>query len=163
MQARLRQTCLFAAVATLVVVLAGTTFAKSGNSDVGTWKLNVEKSKSLAGTAPTKSTYLVEVAGAGVKVTVDALSADGTVRHWAFTANYDGKDSPIVGNSSFGDVVNVTRVDANTTKNIYKMGGNVTITQTAVVSGDGKTRTVSLKGTNASGQTLDNVYIYDKQ
>jgi hypothetical protein len=31
------------------------------------------------------------------------------------------------------------------------------------VSGDGKTRTVSLKGTNASGQMLDNVYLYDRQ
>ena len=37
------------------------------------------------------------------------------------------------------------------------------VTQTAVMSSDGKTRTVTTKGTNALGQTFDNVNFYEKQ
>jgi len=39
----------------------------------------------------------------------------------------------------------------------------VTTTQTSVVSADGKTRTVTSKGINAQGQTIDSVLFYDKQ
>jgi hypothetical protein len=91
------------------------------------------------------------------------VTGDGTVRHWGYTTNYDGKDSPITGNCQYGDVAAVTRVDANTTRTIYKNGGKVTTTQTSVVSGDGKTRTVTAKGTNAAGQPVDNVTVYDRQ
>jgi hypothetical protein len=47
----------------------------------------------------------IEVARAGVKVTVDAVAADGTVRHWGFTGNYDGKDNPVSGNSPYGPIL----------------------------------------------------------
>jgi len=165
MQARTRQMWLFVAVAvTLVVVLAATTLAQSGNpTNLGTWKLNLAKSKISADMAPKSATFTVEAAGAGAKVTVDAVYADGTVRHWGYTANYDGKDNPITGNCQYGDVAAVTRVDANTTKNIYKKGGAVTTTLTAVVSSDGKTMTFTGASKNAAGQTVNNVRVYDKQ
>jgi len=165
MQARIRQTCLFAVVALgLVVVLAGTTLAQSSTpTNIGTWKLNLAKSTYAAGTAPKSSTLKIEVAGAGFKATIDAVAADGTVQHWGFTGTYDGKDSTISGNSPYGDVVSGTRVDANTTKNIYKKGGTVTATLTAVVSSDGKTMTFTGTSTNAAGQTVNNVRVYDKQ
>ena len=164
MQARIRQTCLFAVVALgLVVVFAGTTLAQSSNSIVGTWKLNVAKSTYAAGTAPKSSILKIEVAGAGFKATIDAVAADGTVQHWGFTGTYDGKDGPISGNSPYGDVVSGTRVDANTTKNIYKKGGAVTTTLTAVVSSDGKTMTFTGASKNAAGQTVNNVRVYDKR
>jgi len=166
MQARIRQTCLFAVVALgLVVVLAGTTLAQSSTSNIGTWKLNVAKTKVSTGSAAASksATFTVEAAGVGAKVSVDSVSADDTVRHWAYSANYDGKDNPITGNSPYGDVVAITRVDASTTRNVYKKGGKVTITQNAVVSSDGKTMTIAVTGTNALGQTVNAVAVYDKQ
>ena len=96
-------------------------------------------------------------------MTVDQVAADGTVRHYTHTANYDGKDAPVVGNSANGDVVALTRVDANTTRTINKKAGKVTVTQTSVVSADGKTRTITSKGTNGQGQAVDNVAVYDRQ
>jgi hypothetical protein len=165
MQARIHQTCLFAVVALgLVVALAGTTLAQSSTpTNIGTWKLNLAKSTYAAGTAPKSSTLKIEVAGAGFKATIDAVTADGTVQHWAFTGTYDGKESAISGNSPYGDVVSGTRVDVNTTKNIYKKGGIVTTTLTAVVSRDGKTMTFTGTSKNAAGQTVNNVRVYDKQ
>ena len=101
MQARTRQTCLFPVVALgLVVVLAGAALAQSSDPRLGTWKLNLAKSTYAAGTAPKSVTYTAEAAGAGINVTGEAVGADGAVKHSRFTANYDGKDFPIVGSTA---------------------------------------------------------------
>ena len=55
------------------------------------------------------------------------------------------------------------RINANTVQTISKKGGKVTTTQSSVVSSDGKTRTVTTKGPNGSGQQVNNVAVYDKQ
>ena len=57
----------------------------------------------------------------------------------------------------------LTHVDANTTRTVYKNKGKVTVIQISVVSADRKTRTVTTKGTNPAGQTVDNVSVYDRQ
>jgi hypothetical protein len=163
-QARIRQMSFVAVVAVgLVVLFGGTALAQSSNSEVGSWKLNVAKSKFSPGTAVKSGTIKVEAAGAGVKFTVDTAGADGTARHYEYTANYDGKDVPVVGNSPYGDMTSRTRINATTTKAVNKKGGKVTTTQTTVVSSDGKTRTVTTKGTNVMGQATDNVTVWDKQ
>lgn len=147
----------------LVVALAGSVVAQTANPHLGTWKGNIAKSKFAPGTAPTSFTTKAEAAGAGAKSTVDSTAPDGTVRHWTYTTNYDGKPVPITGNSQWGDSVSVTRVDNVTLRSVYTLKGAQTVRQTAVVSADGKTRTVSTKGKNALGQMVDNVNVYDKQ
>lgn len=147
----------------LVVALAGPVVAQSANPHLGTWKGNIATSKFAPGTAPTSFTTRAEAAGTGAKSTVDSAAPDGTVRHWTYTTNYDGKSVPITGNSQWGDTVAVTRVDNGTLRSVYSLKGAQTVTQTAVVSADGKTRTVTTKGKNALGQTVDNVNVYDKQ
>ena len=42
-------------------------------------------------------------------------------------------------------------------------GGKVKITQRLVVLSDGKTRTVTTTGMNATGQQVNNVAVYEKQ
>ncbi len=145
-----------------VVALASTALAQS-NPHIGSWKGNVAKSTVSAGPTPTSNTTSIVAAGAGTTSTVDSTYTDGTSRHWSYTTNYDGKDSPITGNSQWGDSVAVTRVDANTLRSVYKLKGTVTATQTTVVAPGGKTRTVTTTGKNAAGQTVNNVTVYDKQ
>lgn len=164
MYAETRHTCLLAIVALgLVVVFAGATFAQPRNSMIGTWTINLAKSTYSAGKAPQSAAFTVEAAGEGFKVKVDSVGGDGTVSRWGYSANYDGKDNPITGNCLYGDVVAATRVDANTTRYIYKKGGKVTVTQTHAVSSDGKMDTITGTGTNAQGQTVNSVVVYDKQ
>ena len=148
------------ATAVLVGLVGGTALAQSSDPLVGTWKLNVAKSTGLSFKSGTSK---IEAAGAGVKFTVDLVRADGTVNHWAFTANYDGKDNHVTGNSPYGDTVALERVDAKTTRIISKMAGKVMATQTIVVSSDGKTRTTTTKGTDAQGQKVDTISFYEKQ
>src|SRR5687767_11036740 len=105
----------------------------------------------------------IEPAGAGIKFTVDLVDADGKANHWTITANFDGKDSPVVGTSPYGDMAAFTRVDARTIRIVSKQGGKPTVTQTIAVAADGKTRTTTTKGTGANGQPIDTVAIYEKQ
>ena len=105
----------------------------------------------------------IETVGAGTKVVVDQAQADGSTRHYEFTANYDGKDSPVTGNNPDADMVARTRVNATTVKTINKKDGKVTTTQTSTVSADGKTRTVTTTGVNGAGQKVNNVAVYDRQ
>ena len=150
---------LFAA-AVVIGCVGAAGLAQSSDPLVGTWQLNVAKSTGI----PFKSgTSKIEPAGDGLKFTVDLVSTDGKVNHWTFTANLDGKDNPVTGDSPYGDTVAMERVDPTTTRIISKLGGKVMTTQTIVVSADGKTRTNTTKGTDAKGQKVDTVSFYDKQ
>jgi hypothetical protein len=159
MHTRMRQRSLFTAVAiVLAVALGATAFAQGA----GTWKLNVAESKYQKGQVPKSTTLKYEVAGEGVKVTVDSVPADGAPIHYAYTANYDGKDNPVVGNPN-ADMAARTRVNATTTKLVNKKGGKTLSNVTLVTSGDGKKLTITTTGTDAQGQNIDSVAVYDKQ
>ena len=151
---------LLAAVIGIIALAGGMALAQATDPLVGTWKLNVAKSK---GTALKSGTTKVEKDGDGVKMTAELVRADGTANKWSFTAKYDGKDNPVTGNSPYGDTVAVERVDAHTYHFTSKMGGKVMAQQTIVIAADGKTRTNTTKGTDAKGQPVDSVAFYEKQ
>jgi hypothetical protein len=150
----------------LVLVLAGLASAgvpaQTSDPFVGTWKLNVAKSK----TTLTSGTTVVESAGDGIRTTADMVRGDGTADHFTWMAKYDGTDNPVIGASPYGSgahSIALTRIDAHTAKIVTKLDGKVTITQTLVVSIDGKTRTIHTTGTDDKGQPVDTMAIYDKQ
>jgi hypothetical protein len=60
-------------------------------------------------------------------------------------------------------MVSLKRIDANTTERTDKKGDKVATTLRRVVAQDGKTMTVTTKGTNAEGQAVNNVIVFDKQ
>jgi hypothetical protein len=144
--------------AVLVGIMVGAALAQSSDPLVGTWKINPEKTKGAK-----SGTTVIEAAGKGLKWTVDLVGTDGSTSHWSFTADYDGKDVPVTGNSPYGNTVSLTRVDAKTVKLTAKQDGKVTTTSTIVLSADGKTRTTTTKGTDPKGQAVDVVSVYEKQ
>ena len=130
---------------------------------VGTWTLNVAKSKYSPGPGPKATTSVYEAAGKGYKVSVKTEPANGPAQSWSYTTNLDGKESPITGNNPNADAVTVKRIDAHTLEVVSKKGGQVVATQKNVVSKDGKIRTVTTTGTDAQGQKINNVAVYDKK
>jgi len=136
--------------------------AQAGDPRMGTWKLNVAKSKYSPGPAPQSLTLKVEPSGQGEKVTAEFVNADGTRTTSVYTANFDGKDRPLTG-SAVADTVSLKRIDARTTDRTDKKGGKVAQTLRRVVSQDGKTMTVTVKGTNAQGQAVNNIVVFQKQ
>jgi hypothetical protein len=152
-------------VVTLGIVLGaglGRVAAQASNPRLGTWKLNVEKSKYNPGPAPQSGTMKVEAAGEGEKTTAEGVNAAGTATKTEYTAQYDGKDYPITG-SQTADTVALKRIDARTIERTDKKGDKVVGTSRRVISEDGKTMTNTIKGTNAQGQATDNVTVWEKQ
>ena len=147
-------------LAALIVASAAT--AQTTEPIIGTWKLDVAKSSYKPGPAPKSSTLIVEAAGKGMKVAVDAVNADGSPLKWGFTTLRDGKEeAPVTGNAMF-DVVTATRESATAGTNVYKKAGKVVMTTKASIGADGKTMTLTSTGTDPKGQKIHNVAVYTK-
>ena len=133
-------------------------------AQVGTWKLNLAKSKLPSGQAPRSVVLKIEATGMMATTTVDAVGPDGASSHWAFTGAYVGKDVPLSGNNPFGyETASRKRISATTTETTYKKGGMVLGVTTSVLSSDGKTLTITAKSTDEQGRPVSNVQVYDKQ
>jgi hypothetical protein len=147
----------------LVVTLVAAAYGVQAQADptVGTWKLNLAKSKYNAGQPPKSSTVVIAAAGQGIKLTSDTVLADGTARKISYTAMYDGKDAVVTGTPDY-DGMSLKKT-ASGVEGSRKKAGKVVQTYTRVVSADGKTMTVTSTGTTATGGKVDNVQVYDKQ
>jgi hypothetical protein len=145
-----------------VLAVAVLATAQPKDPFVGTWVLNVAKSKYDPGPAPKGGTTTYEPAGKGYKVTVKAEPASEAPLQWSYTTELDGKDSPMTGNPN-ADAIAVKRVDAHTLEAVTKKGGKELAKQKRVVSADGKTMTITTAGMNAQGQKVNNAAVYDKK
>ena len=141
----------------LVAVAAG--FASDAN--LGTWKLNEAKSKFPAGAAK-NTTVVYEVADDSVKVTVDGTDAEGKATHNEWTGKFDGKDYPLAGDPS-ADTRTYKKINDRTTELTNKKDGKVTLSGRIVISADGKSRTITVSGTDAKGNKIKYTAVYDKQ
>lgn len=144
-----------------LAVLAVPALLLAADARIGTWKLNVAKSKVEAGPVAKSRTVKVEAAPEGIKVQVDAVLADGKTQSYSYSAKYDGKDYPVVGNPDV-ETIAFKRIDDNTTEATPKKGGQATSTMHIAVSADGKTMTVTAKGKTDKGP-FTNLAVYDRQ
>lgn len=154
MQHILVKSILMAAVSVISVLGA--------DNSLGTWKLNMDKSK-FTPSAPVKSlTTMREASDNGVKVTTTGEKADGTPINASYTAKYDGKTYPVTG-APF-DSIAITQVDANTfTMKQRNSTSKRSTTTRSVVSKDGKTMTNRVRGIGADGNRVNYTMVYEKQ
>jgi hypothetical protein len=150
------------AVFTLVVLALPSAWAQSSDTWLGTWKLNVAKSKSSPGPPAKSNRITISAPQGGWAGVTDGIDAAGKPTHTEITAKFDGKDYPLKGVAP-----NTTRafkrIDNHSFEFTTKVDGKVTTTTRVVVSPDGKTQTVTTTGKNAQGQAVNNLGIYEKQ
>ena len=148
-------------LASLAVFLAGFALCLAANLQMGAWKLNEAKSKLAPGTAK-NNTVVYEAAGDSVKVIVDGVDKDGKPTHNEWTGKFDGKDYPVTGDPN-SDARSYKKVDDRTLELTVKKGGKVTVTGRIVAAADGKSRTITVNGTDPSGKQFSSIAVYDKQ
>jgi hypothetical protein len=129
---------------------------------VGTWKLDIAKSKYSPGPTPKSQIAKLENADGGMKVVSDRVESDGKMTHFEWTAKFDGKDYPVKGDPG-RDAVSVKKIDDYTLEMTNKKAGKATTMIKAVYSKDGKSRTETVTGTDAQGKKIKNVTLWDKQ
>jgi hypothetical protein len=145
---------------TVAVLLIGTMcFAQ--NPSMGTWKLNEAKSKLAAG-LPKNTTVTYEAAGDSMKATVDGVDSKGKPTHTVWVGKFDGKDYPVTGDPT-ADTRSLKQIDAHTLELTSKKGGKVTMTGKIVIAADGKSRTLTVSGTDSMGMKIEGMSFYDKQ
>jgi len=145
----------------IVVALGSGATAQAPKGLAGTWKLNAAKSRFSPGPAPKSMTVIYTPAGDGVKIVVDMTPADGPAQHWEMSGNYDGKDNPVTGNPN-ADTASFKLVNARTGESTFKKDGKVTATNRRVLSANGKTLTITSKGTMADGKPRNDVQVFEK-
>ncbi len=132
---------------------------------LGTWKLNLAKSKyEPANLAPKSQTVKREaMAGGGMMATADTVDAQGKATHAEVMSMFDGKPSDVKGAADANTTRVYKRIDSRSYEYVQSVSGKVTTTVRVVISADGKTATTTTTGKNTQGQTVNNVTVSDKQ
>jgi len=144
---------------TLLLLAASPAYAASPY--LGTWKLNLEKSKFARG-ATRNQTVVYEAVGDQIKLTIDGVDATGQAVHSEWIGKFDGKDYPSTGDPTV-DTRAFSRVNDHILTVINKKNSKVTVSGKIEVSADGKTRTVITTATDPQGRRSTSVALYDKQ
>lgn len=135
----------------------------------GTWKMNVAKSKYNPPDLAAKSSVVTyQVKGETITQTQDVVDYMGRSVHTEYTVTFDGKDHPMKSTidgkpNPNQDGVRWKKVDERTFEQTVLLKGLVLTTHRLVVSPDGKTRTTTITGKNAQGQTVNNVLVFERQ
>jgi hypothetical protein len=155
------KTLVFTAVALLPLLAA------QSNPALGTWKLDVEKSKFSPGPAPKSATLVIAAQGDGVKTSCEEVEADDSHVGYEYTATIDGKDYPIAGAGAErlggADMVVLRQSGSRAFGAMFKKSGQVVMTNMTTVSKDGKTLTLVVNGADAKGQPMSRTTVWDKQ
>jgi hypothetical protein len=162
MQARVRKALLALGTGTMTLAVAAAVGAQAPKGLVGTWTLDAAKSSFSPGPAPKSMTIVYSAAGAdGVKIVVDMTPPDGAAQHWEMTAHYDGKEYPVTGNPT-ADTISIKQIDDLNGESTFKKDGKVTATNVRKLSADGKTLTITSKGTTVDGKPRHDVQVFTK-
>jgi hypothetical protein len=151
-------------VAITLSVATGTAAMAASHPDpvIGTWVLDVGKSKFTPGPAPNAARRTYAQTADGILLTYDGVAADGSAFAGKSTFHYDGKDYPITGTPDY-DTLTLKRVNRTTVKSVQKKDGKVVGWTTRTITSHGQVLTLTSHGTDAKGAKFKSVAVYNKQ
>jgi hypothetical protein len=149
------------AVVAVALSFMATAACFAANPHMGTWKLNETKSKIPAGMGKNTTVTYAE-AKDEVKVTIDGTDKDGKSTHSVWVGKFDGKAYPVKGNLSYNSVA-YKMVNERTNDITAMKDGKTAWTGRITVAADGKSRTVTINGTDADGKKFKGKAVYDKE
>ena len=144
-----------------VVSIAGFGHAQS-DPRIGTWKLNVAKSKSDA-PARKSETRTYTSSGDMISMQTDVVNNDGSKQSYGYKIKPDGKDYPYTGTGPGGATTIAEKHMGQGFMAEQKKDGKLLFTAMVDLSDDGKQMTITVKGMDAMGKSANAVRVYDKQ
>jgi hypothetical protein len=127
---------------------------------LGTWKLNVEKSHYQPGPPPKSQIDRREAVEGALKYMSDRVYSDGKTGRHEYTVKFDGKDYPYVGSPN-SDTISMTKVNDNAVEWVLKKGGAAWMSGRTVF--EGKVCTMTWAVTNAKGEKIESIAVFEKQ
>ena len=151
------------AVVVALVAFASTASAEGLKSYVGTWKLNVAKSKTEAWTPKSQTRVYEDWGGGLLHMRYEGTDAQGNPTLGEFVTRFDGKAYPYVfRGAAAASTIALTRVDDRTFTFIVLADGKTSFTGTHTMAADGKSFTNTYK-TNGKGEPSSAAHVYEKQ
>lgn len=155
-----RRSAQFAFVVVALLMSAGMLFAQS-NPFVGTWKLEVAKSKFRPGPAPRGAIRTWSPSG---KINVKGIGGTGKPISYGYMFRADGKLHPTWGSIPNGSSsVSSKWLNAKTVVFHFVRHGRRIERTTYTLSNGGKTLTMRAKGTIPNGTAFNNVMVWSRQ
>ena len=148
------------AVIAVVLSFAITVASLAANPHIGTWKLNEPKSKIPAGMGKNNTVTYAEQKDK-MKITVDGVDKNGKPTHSVWVGKFDGKAYPVKGNP-ISNAVAYRTVNDRTNDITALKDGKVMWSGRITVAPNGKSRTVTINGTDANGKKFNGKAVYDK-
>jgi hypothetical protein len=142
-----------------LVLSGGAPLLAQANPFIGVWELDRFKSVyDPIATAPEKRILTLEGMGDQIKSTTRTWR-NAVANDVSYSAGFDGKEYPT---GAAGTTVAFKRVNPRTVERTARLMGNVAETATWSVSADGKTLTITTKGTDTAGNPYSSTQIYTK-
>ncbi len=137
---------------------------EASNEDLvlGVWTLDVEKSSYDPGPPPRSQTRTYEKVPEGIKATIVTVDTKGQSLTARYTANYDSLEYPLMGSATV-DAIALKRINATTAEATLTHARKLIGTARRVISKDGKSMTITFRGTDESGRAVANVSVYKKE
>ena len=148
------------AVMAAVLSFAMTVVSLAANPQMGTWKLNEAKSKLVPGMGKITTVTYVEH-NDKIRITVDGVDKNGKPTHSVWVGKFDGKAYPVKGNP-ISNAVAYRTVNDRTNDITALKDGKVMWSGRITVAPNGKSRTVTINGTDANGKKFTGKAVYDK-
>ena len=145
----------------LITLLCGASAIWAADPVLGTWTLNLAKSKYVPGPAPRSQTRVYYQDAEGIKVTVVTVDPDGSSSTVLYPANYDAREHPVAGSRDTDGII-MKRVNDRTAESVLKHAGMTMGITRRIVSDDGKTMTITYQG-ESQGEKVNNIGVYEKK
>jgi len=126
---------------------------------LGTWRLDLSKSKYFPGPAPRSETRIYTADKDGVLGTINRVYADGHPEIIQWQANYDHEQT-VTGTPAY-DAIKLKKIDDYTSESTLSHAGVVFGTARRVISRDGNTLTITFERKTAE-DTIRNVAVYNR-
>src|SRR5438132_10942508 len=146
------------AVMAAVLSLAMTVVSLAANPQMGTWKLNEPKSKLVPVMGKNTTVTYVEH-NDKIRITVDGVDKNGKPTHSVWVGKFDGKAYPVKGNLSYNSVA-YKMIDERTNDITTWKDGKMAWNGRIAVSADGRSRTVTINGTDSDGKKFKAKAVY---
>jgi len=135
--------------------------ARADDPFVGEWRMQPSASM-YAGEIPTAMRIVIESTADGVHYVSETTQANLRIVSAEYTADYDGRLAPVMGDAGLLAPVSLSRIDANTVEATYIRGLQIVATSRRVVSADQRTMTITTVTYDAQHRPLTNIGIYER-
>ena len=145
----------------MTLAVAGTSLsAQADDPLLGTWRLDLARSRYSPGPPPAAETRIYSREPSGLKGVIRRRHADGREEVIEYGADFD-REYPVSGTKTY-DAVTFKRIDARTAEVVLSHAGRVFGTGRRTISDDGRTMTITFRREDGSA-VINNIAVYRKE